>query len=242
MVGENFRFGDFIERTLAAESAPGVLAELKSALSECGFTYLACASFGDLGQPLSVSDIKPVLIDYPEAWQLRYFEQNYVTIDPVVTRASQARIPYHWSEFRDLTPAQRRMFAEAQEFGLVSGLTVPIHGPAGEVFVASVAADHADLDPRSSLSVANMLINQTYSVLTGLKHPGAPVAPVALTGRERECLIWSARGKSSGDIGTILNISENTVNFHIKNVMGKLGAASRVLAVVKAIRLGLIAP
>ena len=38
----------------------------------------------------------------------------------------------------------------------------------------------------------------------------------------------------------ILNISENTVNFHIKNVMRKLDTTSRTVAVIKAIRLGLI--
>jgi DNA-binding CsgD family transcriptional regulator len=34
----------------------------------------------------------------------------------------------------------------------------------------------------------------------------------------------------------ILKISDNTVNFHIKNAMRKLGTTSRTVAVVKAIR------
>ena len=38
----------------------------------------------------------------------------------------------------------------------------------------------------------------------------------------------------------ILNISDNTVNFHIKKAMRKLGTTSRTVAVVKAIRLNLI--
>jgi LuxR family quorum-sensing system transcriptional regulator CciR len=38
----------------------------------------------------------------------------------------------------------------------------------------------------------------------------------------------------------ILNISENTVTFHIKNAMRKLGTTSRTVAVVSAIRLNLI--
>ncbi|MGF1612009.1 MAG: LuxR C-terminal-related transcriptional regulator [Kiloniellales bacterium] len=38
----------------------------------------------------------------------------------------------------------------------------------------------------------------------------------------------------------ILGISEFTVNFHLKKAMRKLGTSSRVLAVVKAIRYGLI--
>jgi DNA-binding CsgD family transcriptional regulator len=64
--------------------------------------------------------------------------------------------------------------------------------------------------------------------------------PIQLSRRERECLAWTAQGKSSWDIGMILNISENTVNFHVKNAMRKLGTTSRTVAVVKAIRLNLI--
>lgn len=65
---------------------------------------------------------------------------------------------------------------------------------------------------------------------------------MTLTLRERECLLWSARGKSSWDIGVILSISENTVNFHLKNAMAKLDAGTRIMAIVKSIRFGLIIP
>lgn len=242
MASDNFRFGDFIERTLVADTSAALMAELKVALAHWGFSYMACGSFGDPERALEDETIPAVVVDYPEAWQTHYFEKNYVTIDPVVTRACQARVPYRWDELRDLTAIQRRMFTEAEDIGLLHGLTVPIHGPAGEVFVASMASAQIDIDHRRALSVANMLVTQAHSVLVGLKHPGAPGAPVSLTGRERECLIWSARGKSSWDIGVILNISENTVNFHLKNAMAKLKASTRVLAIVKAIRMGLIVP
>lgn len=66
--------------------------------------------------------------------------------------------------------------------------------------------------------------------------------PDNLSEREKACLRWTALGKSSWEIGQILAISENTVVFHIKNVMRKLDSASRTLAAVKAIELGLIEP
>ena len=61
-----------------------------------------------------------------------------------------------------------------------------------------------------------------------------------LSARERQCLVWIALGKSSWDIGQILSISENTVNFHIRNVMRKLETSTRTAAAVKAIQLALI--
>lgn len=69
---------------------------------------------------------------------------------------------------------------------------------------------------------------------------GALCAGVQLSCREKDCLLWTAQGKSSWDISKILKISENTVNFHIKNAMRKLATTSRTVAVVKAIRLNLI--
>src|SRR5215468_7627378 len=64
---------------------------------------------------------------------------------------------------------------------------------------------------------------------------------VDLSPREKDCLRWTAQGKSSWDIGMILTISENTVNFHVKNAIRKLDATNRIVAVIKAIRLGLMA-
>ncbi len=64
--------------------------------------------------------------------------------------------------------------------------------------------------------------------------------PGELSDREKACLRWAALGKSSWETGRILSISENTVIFHIKNAMKKLGTSNRMLAAVKAMQLGLI--
>ena len=63
-----------------------------------------------------------------------------------------------------------------------------------------------------------------------------------LTSREKECLLWVARGKSSWEVSQILEISEQTVVFHLKNSMKKLEVFNRTHAVVRAIQLGLIVP
>ncbi|WFU80499.1 helix-turn-helix transcriptional regulator [Bradyrhizobium sp. CIAT3101] len=61
-----------------------------------------------------------------------------------------------------------------------------------------------------------------------------------LSEREVQCLRWVEKGKSSWAIGVILNVSYNTVNFHIKNAMRKLETSTRTQCVVKARRLRLI--
>lgn len=65
---------------------------------------------------------------------------------------------------------------------------------------------------------------------------------VALNGREVECLTWSARGKTSPEIATILGLSKRTVNFHVENACRKLNVSTRTEAVVKAASGRLIDP
>jgi len=65
---------------------------------------------------------------------------------------------------------------------------------------------------------------------------------VALNDREVECLTWSARGKTSPEIATILSIAKRTVNFHIENACRKLNVSTRTEAVVKATSGRLIDP
>jgi DNA-binding CsgD family transcriptional regulator len=63
-----------------------------------------------------------------------------------------------------------------------------------------------------------------------------------MTARESEVLAWVAAGKSDWAIGRILNISDKTVNFHVENAKRKLGAVTRLQAVVLAMRNGLTGP
>jgi DNA-binding NarL/FixJ family response regulator len=61
-----------------------------------------------------------------------------------------------------------------------------------------------------------------------------------LTLRELETLTWSARGKTSEDIGQILGLTRRTVDFHLDNARHKLGVATRIEAVATAVSMRLI--
>ncbi|KAF1306143.1 helix-turn-helix transcriptional regulator [Pseudomonas sp. SG-MS2] len=65
--------------------------------------------------------------------------------------------------------------------------------------------------------------------------------PIRLTPREQQVLLWCAYGKSSWEIGRILQCQESTVNFHVGNILRKFDVSTRVAAVIKAIRYGMLA-
>ena len=63
---------------------------------------------------------------------------------------------------------------------------------------------------------------------------------VKLTTREQETLDLVARGMTNPEIADKLMVSVSTVNFHVHNVLDKLGAKTRTEAVVIAAKEGLI--
>ncbi|MBW3590400.1 MAG: response regulator transcription factor [Actinobacteria bacterium] len=62
----------------------------------------------------------------------------------------------------------------------------------------------------------------------------SPMPPAGLTAREMEVLTLLAAGESTQSISDTLTLSPHTVRNHVKNLLAKLGAHSRLQAVAKA--------
>ena len=78
--------------------------------------------------------------------------------------------------------------------------------------------------------------------LAGVARTGLWPKAIDLNDREVEVLTWVARGKTSVEIAQILGLTKRTIDFHIDNARGKLGAATRSEAVIKATTGRLIEP
>ncbi|TDE25294.1 response regulator transcription factor [Actinomadura sp. 6K520] len=72
----------------------------------------------------------------------------------------------------------------------------------------------------------------------GRSGPGGP--PMILSDREREVLELTAQALSNRQIAARLSLTEATVKRHLRNIFVKLGAASRIDAVNKAVEGALI--
>ena len=66
------------------------------------------------------------------------------------------------------------------------------------------------------------------------RHPGEVES--ALSPREQEVLRFLIQGRSNREIADAMDLSINTVKFHMKNIFGKLGVNSRKDAVSATIR------
>lgn len=85
----------------------------------------------------------------------------------------------------------------------------------------------------------------THPISSSLMPPAPVIAQstaITLTKREQQVLHWVAQGKSSWEIGHIIQCQECTVNFHCRNIMLKLDVNTRGHALIKAVGLGLLEP
>jgi DNA-binding NarL/FixJ family response regulator len=101
----------------------------------------------------------------------------------------------------------------------------------GEELVAAILASARD--------------EATFSpeLLTALVRSNAAAhnrASVDLTAREVEILQMVADSRSNAEISTVLHISQHTVRNHVRNILAKLGAHTRLQAVVAAVRAGAV--
>lgn len=143
---------------------------------------------------------------------------------------------------QDLGPAGGATTGEAPVPVLVMA---PDAGSAGRALAAGVGgavrrtADAASLLPALE-AVASGLLVVDHSWRSLLATPAPVAADWPLSGREQEVLELMAEGLSNKEIGSRLFVSANTVRFHVRAILEKLGAASRTEAVVLGARTGLL--
>ena len=183
--------------------------------------------------------------NFPDDWMKHYIESGYLDVDPVKNQLSVSRTPFRWDKidyFLKLNEKEKKVLEEAKDAGLIKGVGLAIHTGPGEVAGFGIASDFKDLEVTDvMLQKINLLAFQFHHrYLSLLQVPEQVADRIVLTSREKDVLSWLASGKSSSVIGEILSISENTVNYHIKQCHKKLEANNRILPVTKAIRLGLI--
>lgn len=241
------RLSDFIEECNRADSTHVIRALMERAAGDFGFDkYAYCALTGHDRYDAGNNPAPAVAHNFPASWIDHYFGHNYQTKDPVVLLAPEMERPFLWRSLGDaykLDRAQAILMQEAREAGLKDGVGVPLHGPRGDVCLVTFAAGDGHPDPDVFLTTLAVLSAQFHHAYTEIGRAEIdPRSIPVLSQRERECLLWIATGKSARGVGAVLKISENTVNYHLRKAFRKLGSKNRVLAVVKAIRYGLIAP
>jgi len=78
----------------------------------------------------------------------------------------------------------------------------------------------------------------TEVMVSEIRYPSGGIS--ALTDKEKEILIMITRGYSNKIIAKELYVSENTIKFHISNILSKLGVSNRAQAAAMAVKENLL--
>lgn len=183
-----------------------------------------------------------VLGNWPKGWVDQYSQAGWNQRDRVAQALHKNTRAFSWSSVvipKEDKQAQRVMDTASKEFGMRSGICVPIHGRNGYEAGFSYSGYEADGSDEAlgAIQLVSFFAESRFrSFDRNFGHAKL------LTPREREVLTWAAAGKTAWDTGEILNIAEGTVNVIARNAMAKLNTHTRAQAIAEAIRTGEIGP
>jgi DNA-binding CsgD family transcriptional regulator len=232
---------EFVERILHINTREELFSCVIEASARLGMENIAYYAL-TLHESRDDETLSVVMTNFPKDWLSHYSENKYEKIDPILRYASRMPTVFEWSEvanYFQLNLRQQKLMHEAREAGLAHGLTAKIHSSPKQLAVVSFVSRFSKQLSQRDRSYWALIASQFHWAYCRIGVV-EPRCLVRVSEREKECLRWTAIGKSSRDISEILAISENTVNYHLKNVMRKLGAGSRMVAVLRAVELRII--
>jgi LuxR family transcriptional regulator, quorum-sensing system regulator SolR len=184
-------------------------------------------------------------VKVPAGYDDAYIQNRWERIDPVVACSLRAMRPFFWSDVAEqtkLSEAQANFIEECKSLKVQSGVVFPFHGPGHHLDIMSISRRTSNVPDKERVGLLHAVSVQTWNRFLELAGEELFAESGAqLTERELEVLRWCKDGKTRPEIGEILCISAKTVEYHLGNIMNKLGATNQITAVVIAIQRGLIA-
>jgi DNA-binding CsgD family transcriptional regulator len=217
------------------------LRKLQAAARVFGFDYVLAGIEWRRG---AFEPVQHITSGWPEPYQKLYAERRLIAVDPTVSYCQAHKAPLEWTEDMYRTVGSLEVLEESRRFGLGHGLSIPVHESQRVVSMLSLGRDRPfENESERELVKAGgqVLANCAHVVIKRMLFPDLACQLIGqLTRQELECLKWIVQGKSNTVIADILNISDNTVEFHLKNLFRKMRVTTRVHAAIVAVELNLV--
>ena len=180
---------------------------------------------------------------FDDDWLRLYDDWKFRGNDPIPARTYDHGSLLTWHDAATRwpnTPEQEAYFRAMLEHGLVHGFGLPLYGPRGRKAFASMDFDKPlETVNLATVSMVRIIAMAAHQRLCNLID-GARIH-TDLSEREKQVLAWIAKGKSTRDIGTILDVAPETVKTYRERIYQKLGVNDHIGAVIRGLKLGLIA-
>ena len=226
----------FIRSITAATSVEEIDHIMRRACAELGFEFFALTHHVDILTARSAIRVH----NYPSQWA-DYYDRHAIGVSDPVHRAShRTSVGFLWSNIPHLIPLtanDRRLLERGREEGIGDGFTVPAHVPGEARGSVSFANRNGQPFATDKLALAQLVGNFAFEAARQVwrqDHPGLLPTPV-LTDRQRDCMLWAARGKGDWEISRILGVRQVTVAMHIKQARERYNVGKRTLVAIRAL-------
>jgi LuxR family transcriptional regulator, quorum-sensing system regulator CciR len=228
------RVETFVRDVRELETEDALAGALADVSRDLGFRYFALTHHVDVRRSSEAIRIH----NYPDGWAEWFDEQSLGASDPVHRASNVTSVGFTWSRLPEmivLTDKDRQVLDLARSEGIGEGFTVPAHVPGEAHGSCSFACAAGDPFSDQNLSLLQLVGSFAFEAARRMRRDRFSQGPVQLTDRQRECVIWAARGKSDWEIARILGISDQTVIEHLKHARERYGVGRRTLLAVHAL-------
>lgn len=183
--------------------------------------------------------------NYHPEWRSIYFKRKFETIDPIVRRAKSTKRVFTWSgehERRCLPKEQSAFFDQAADFGIRSGITIPIRTAHGSTSMFTLASDKLEIDLKRDIDpvTAAAAVGQLHARMSLLPFSPDAQHPAWLDPKEAAYLNWISVGKTMEEAADLEGVKYNSVKSKLEEVRKRLKIHTMPHLVALAIRAGLI--
>jgi LuxR family transcriptional regulator, quorum-sensing system regulator RaiR len=230
-----------LTETILGKNNNDLVDNLRAIASEIGLRHIAYLRLS----PDSSVDVRLLVavVTYSRSWQHRYFTKKYATNDPVINFGQGADQPFDWGDLAADDATTKAFFADAlmHDVGR-NGLSIPLRNRRSTVALVSFTSDLSK-DEWETYKASNMESLELLAILVDAAsyiNFKLAASTVHLSGREEQCLLWAARGKTYHEIAEILGLAFGSVKSHLYAARHKLHCMNLTHAVAVALATGVI--
>lgn len=209
-------FGELVSEISTALCEVTLHSALINAARHMGFDYFAL-SFDKRSCGSSYDAL--LIHNFPRAWAKIYVGFELGRVDPIRRAGERSMTGFQWKQIETIIPltrADKQIFAVGREHGIGDGFTVPRHLPGDASGTCTFIVRPENELPTATLTHAEIIGATALAGARRILSTRPIVHKPALSERQLECVLWSARGKTAAEVAVILAISEDTVIQHLK--------------------------
>lgn len=183
--------------------------------------------------------------NYDKVWQRTYIDSDFKAIDPVVSKARKLQRAFSWSWDQDrksLSKPQAEMYAASADFGIRSGISIPIRTPFGSMSMFTLASSKpsVSIDGDIDQVAAAAAVGQLHARIAFMNTQPTVEGSAVFTPKEARYLRWIEAGKTVPEIAEIEGVKYNTVRINLENAKKRFDVYNITQLTALAIRRRLI--